>query len=657
MTSPLRINLPALLLLLISAQPVIGQPSLSGSSPRGLIAGKEVKLHLEGDQLQEPMKVWTSAAAQIHEVTTAADGKSAEVKITIDSTTPVGGMGIIVATVKGVSDPLTILVDDMESVRDQGGNHTAATAQGIRIPAAIDGRSDGAKSDFYSFTARAGQIVSVEVVAQRIGSKMDPVLRLLGPNLNEILQVDDDPGLGADCRLQLDCPQAGTFFIEVRDNTFQGGEAYRLRVGDFPIIAAPIPLGGRLGSIASFTFAGRDAAQTPPMIVEIPNQVPAGSWAVSVRKAGGTNSAPVKLTTSELPEAVEAEPNDELGQATTVTTPCAVSGIFQCTGDADLYRFAAASGTPIRLTSSGRRFGSPAYVFMTLLDANGKVVTETKVTDSEELTLSFAPPSDGIYYLAARDLNRRGGAEFAYRIEFRTGPDFSLSLKNDAAATVKAHLPQGDGTFGLSIVADRQGYDGPITLGLAGSNTGFQLHGESIAAEKNETRLLLTVPPNSCEPDLQLLRLIGTATIEGRTVRRRVHTEAILRTKSPALLYPPAWQDGLIATATVAVATPLFEISSEQDHVAIVNGKGTFTFQINRHEKEFKADASVFVDNLPHGVQSSVESEKDQFIVTLACDETIAADEQTMRLTVIGEHADRGQTVSRELPVRLVAQQ
>jgi hypothetical protein len=299
---------------------------------------------------------------------------------------------------------------------------------------------------------------------------------------------------------------------------------------------------------------------------------------------------------------------------------------------------------------------------MTLLDANGRVVAESKVTDSEELTLSFAPPSAGIYYLAARDLNHRGGAEFAYRIEFRSGPDFLLSLKNDAAATVKAHLPQGDGTLGLSIVADRKGYDGPIDLELAGSNPGFQLHGNTIAAKQNATRLLLTVPPDSCEPDLRLLRLIGTATIEGRTIRRRVHTEAILRAKSPAMLYPPDWYDGLISTATIAAAAPLFEINSEQDHVAIVDGKGTFTFEIDRREKEFKTDARVFVDSLPRGFRSSVESEKDRFIVTLTCDNKAAmdehtVDEQTMRLAIIGEHAGRGQTVSRMLPVRLVAQQ
>ena len=238
---------------------------------------------------------------------------------------------------------------------------------------------------------------------------MDSVIRLLDAQRKELMLADDDMGLGADCRLQHICGQTGDYFIEVRDNRFQAGGVYRLRVGDFPIITSPLPLGGRIGSTAVFRFAGADAANMSPLIFRVLPSVPTGWLNMGVRSTSGVCSAMTTIAASDLPEFVEAEPNNNLGESTPVTLPCAVSGVLQSENDRDFYEFAATKSERIDLTAYGRRFGSPAYVFMTLYDSDGKVA-ETRVADSEEWTLSYTARADGVYRLAARDLLHRGAA-------------------------------------------------------------------------------------------------------------------------------------------------------------------------------------------------------------------------------------------------------
>ena len=641
----------SVLLNLVFAVTALSQPTLTDATPRGLSPGKPVELCLHGDKLDGRLKIWCAAPASIEHITPDTQGKSVNLTITVDPAAPVGVTGLVVANEFGVSDPLMVMVDDMISTHDSGANHAIEEAQSITLPSAVDGRGDGVKSDYYRFHAQLGQRISIEVVAQRMASSMDPVVRLLDSRQKEILLADDDVGLGADCRLQHICGQAGDYYIEVRDNQFQAGGQYRLRVGDFPMITSTLPLGGRLGSTEVFRFAGADAASMPPLFLAIPNSTPTPWLGMSVQAVGGGCSAMTTIAASDLPEFVEAEPNDKLGESTRVTLPCAVSGVLGIEHDQDFYEFAATKDQRIDLTAHGRRFGSPAHVFMTLYDSDGKVAVETQVAPSEEWTLSYTAPADGLVYVAARDLLRRGGECFAYRIEMRSGPDFSLVLKNDQNANVKFALPHGDGACGLTVEAKRRGYEGPIRLELQTTDGPLQAYNNVIPAKANEVRLFLAVPREFSEAELGMIRIVGVADIDGRKVRRTMSTEPTLRTKMPHVLYPPSWYDGLITTVVVKPATPFFDISSDQQSLKLTDGRGEYVFRIRRKDKDFKAGVNVSFGALPPGFETSVKADKDEYVVALLGDEKASRDEFTLRLVSIGEHQGRGQAVVREIPV------
>ncbi len=647
-------NLAGLTVVWLAAvQAAIAQPSLSEATLGGLPPGEPVELSLHGDKLEGQLRIWCATPAHIEQITPGTDGKSVTFKITVDALAPVGVTGLVVANALGVSDPLMLMVDDMDSARDNGANHGVEDAQAITIPAAVDGRSDGVQADYYRFHARQGQRVSIEVVAQRMASSMDAVIRLLDAQYKEVMLADDDAGLGADCRLQHICEQAGDYFIEIRDNRFQAGGTYRLRVGDFPIITSPMPLGGRLGSTALFRFAGEDAANVSPLICSIPHSVSTVCLGMNVKATGGVCSAMTTIATSDWPEYVEVEPNNNLGESTSVTLPCAVSGVLQSERDEDFYEYAVTKGQRIDLTAYGRRFGSPAYVFMTLYDADGKVAAESQIADREEFTLSYTAPTDGLYRLGARDLLHRGGASFAYRIEMRSGPDFSLVLKNDKSANIKFHLRRGDGACALTVEAKRRGYDGQIRLELDKAGDGLRVYNNVIPAKANEVRMFVATSPDFEEAELRMIRVVGIADISGREVHRPMRTEPSLRAKMPQVLYPPGWYDGLVAITTIGPAKPFFDLQSDQEAVELTQGSGEYVFHLERLEKEFTSAINVFPEDLPPGFEASVKSDKDTYTVTITGDEA-ATSEFEVRLVTIGEHQGRGQVLVKKVPVRIV---
>src|SRR5207249_172983 len=128
------------------------------------------------------------------------------------------------------------------SIVESGENKTMTNAQQLKLPVAVDGASDELSFDYYKFTAKKGQRISFEIVAQRLGSRLDPVLRLLDAKGRELEYCDDDPGAGADSRFAHRFAAGGKYFLEIRDVNYQGGPQYfyRLRVGNLPAGGEPV---------------------------------------------------------------------------------------------------------------------------------------------------------------------------------------------------------------------------------------------------------------------------------------------------------------------------------------------------------------------------------------------------------------------------------
>src|SRR4029077_8983845 len=165
---------------------------------------------------------------------------------------PIGFHTIRVATKQGVSNFRPFIVDELPVLAETDSNRTKDTAQVVPVPVVVTGRSDPEASDFFKVKVAAGQTLTFEVIARRIGSPLDPIIVLHDAKTKRELvdlYADDTPGLQSDCRLTHTFKEAGEFLVEVRDTTYRGGGDffYRLRIGDFPGAITAYPLAAQRG--------------------------------------------------------------------------------------------------------------------------------------------------------------------------------------------------------------------------------------------------------------------------------------------------------------------------------------------------------------------------------------------------------------------------
>ena len=403
-----------------------------------------------------------------------------------------------------------LLIDDLPGIAKVGNNKTIATAQSVSLPIAVDGACDPESSDFYRFTVAAGQRVSFEVFARRLGSPLDPMIRLLTAAGHELAFSDDEASTGADSRLSYKFDVAGEYLLELRDIRYQGAAThrYRLRLGDIPLPSLPYPLAAQKGTAMAIQLIDKNVELPIPMTVTVPADAQGNRFNVAAAYAAGQGSSWVTLLASDLAEQLEQEPNDTPECSTVVCIPGAIDGRFETKNDRDFYQFEAKKNQKFVFTGQTRSLGSPSDLFMRLYNSDGGVLAEAEDTGAEESALTYTFPADGIYRLRVEDTNHRGGADEVYRIlvePYQAG--FTLQ-----AAAEKVDAPQ-NGVFIVKVTAVRRDYNGPITLAVEGAGDGCVVRNNIIPEGKPETTLSVMLGPSIQAGQTAMLKIIGQAKI------------------------------------------------------------------------------------------------------------------------------------------------
>ena len=381
----------------------------------------------------------------------------------------------------GLSNLKFFLIDDLHAPPAAGDNSSASRALAIEPPCAIDSQTKTDQVRYYSFKASAGQGLSFEVLSQRIGSSLDPVLRILDSEQKELAY--SNASIGADSRISWMPEKDGSYLLELRDVTWRGGEGfdYRLRIGDFPLVSAPYPLRAEEGKPAQISIAGLDSAGIKPREVRLPEGSSGRAFPLAVRPPGRSSSSFVTLLSSALPELLEKEPNNQAANALRLEYPCAINGLFSSKGDRDYYSIEGKKGERVLISGETRRSGSPTDLFLRLEKPGGEKIADAEdqsydpgedkqkgknyYFDEGSIDHTFA--SDGPVILMVEDLTGRGGPEHVYRVEVRpTRGRFALEL-----AETSYHAPAG-GSFKVKVHCRRNGYKGPGELEVAGRPAG-----------------------------------------------------------------------------------------------------------------------------------------------------------------------------------------
>src|SRR5262249_9408856 len=126
----------------------------------------------------------------------------------------------------------------------------------VKLPVTINGRIFPREDiDDWSFTARKGEVVHAEVQAARLGSPLEPWLRILDDKGRVLTEKDN---FGTDSFLSFTAPADGTYRVRIQDAQRQGGQnfVYRLTLTSGPRIERVFPAGGRKGSRVRLEAAG-----------------------------------------------------------------------------------------------------------------------------------------------------------------------------------------------------------------------------------------------------------------------------------------------------------------------------------------------------------------------------------------------------------------
>ena len=229
----------------------------------GVRAGESVDVTLRGTDLEGAHTLWFD-----HPGLRAFLLKGSTFRVVCATGTPVGHHDVRVVGPYGVSNPRAFVVGDRPEVVEVEPNNTPEQANPIEINSVVNGEIAGTDVDVFAFDGKKGQRLLLDLAAERLESRLDATLRVLGPDGHEIAENRDS--FGADPFLDLTLPADGRYAIKVHDVAYNGSpdHGYRLTIHDGPHLDAIVPAVAPAGVATIFTLIGRNlGGQAAPDLV------------------------------------------------------------------------------------------------------------------------------------------------------------------------------------------------------------------------------------------------------------------------------------------------------------------------------------------------------------------------------------------------------
>jgi hypothetical protein len=155
--------------------------------------------------------------------------------------------GVYPVTIRGKagllhSNPMPYAQSPLPECLEKEPNSQLRTAQKVTLPIIINGRIDTtSKKDIFQFEGRSNDVVVAEVIARRLNSPLDSILKITDEK-GKILALNDDredesTGINthhADSLISYTLPKNGTYYLHLTDTQNRGGEdyGYRLRISE-----------------------------------------------------------------------------------------------------------------------------------------------------------------------------------------------------------------------------------------------------------------------------------------------------------------------------------------------------------------------------------------------------------------------------------------
>ncbi len=550
-------------------------PRIAAISPSGIRRGVTTEVVVSGTNFAGSPR-WLGSFGSVvqpvgSEVGKPTDLTSCKLRITPDPDVPVGVYLVRIQTEGGLSNPFPFAVDQVPHLIEVEDNSSFGLAQKVTTPAVVEGQASGSDVDYFRFSGRRGEKVVIDAVCARVGSGVDPSIRLSTLARRFVAAADDTPGLLTDARLFAELPTDGDYVVELADTRYQGAGTrtnYRLLIGRGLSAAGMVfPLGGRRGDLLPVELTGgtlpgstphradvllsqsleTEPGRVAPQISEmsggltILDPITSGGWFL-----GHDVEAMPPLAVGAAPEFRESL--DPAAPAIRATLPAVFNGQIEAPRDTDVYVVTGVTpGQKVRVVLEAASFGS-------LLDGVVQVrgASDTILSTSDDSAIPTRrkpklPPADpnapkkppimsldsealvtipaGLneISLTVRDLEGDGGPGYPYRLTVEpVVPGFVLL----ASTQDQVNIPRG-GTVGISVEAERTDFLGPITLKVANPPPGVTVRAGLIPFGQTVGTLSLSAAPDA-RFDAVTLQITGESVGPNGPIRAEATRTTIL---------------------------------------------------------------------------------------------------------------------------------
>jgi hypothetical protein len=429
-------------------------PTVARISPEGMQRGTTASFIIEGRSLSDASAIIfdaTGLSGKVSEITDVPEkitgpragvdlgaqvplGKkqTAKLEITAAKDATPGLHRFRVKTALGTSNLVVLAIGALSEIkrREAAEMDAGASPQAVELPATLVGTiAKAGERQIYRFAGKAGEEIVFSVQASALGSKLASIL-VLSDNSGQTLATSARNPNMRDAELDFKLPRNEDYTISIADRDLGGGEGYfyRLDGGDLPYVSSVFPLGVRAGKPARVSVQGinlgglREVNVVPPANTE--------GWTTMPLDVVGDGIRPineVRLAVGNEPDILEAEPNDTIARAQTVSLPVTINGHIDGGAgrggnpDEDYFRFHAAKGERLSIDVAAARLGSALDSVIEVLDAQGNAIpratirclneTTTTLSDRDSRTdgirlVSTSGLREGDYLMVGDELNR-----------------------------------------------------------------------------------------------------------------------------------------------------------------------------------------------------------------------------------------------------------
>lgn len=595
-----------------------GTPVLTQIVPRGAQRGTEKEFTFVGARLFDAKEVFFYDDGFEVKKIEQVNANSVKVTIAISADCRIGEHVAQLRTAGGVSDYRNFFVGVLPEVGEAEPNSEFNAPQKIESGTTVNGVIKNEDLDWYQIEAKAGQRISVEVEAIRLGFMFDPYIEIRDDEGNELAKCDDCPLLKQDAFLSINAPADGTYNIMVRESSYGGNDncRYRLHVGDFPRPALVYPAGGKFGESKEVTFYGGPAG---PMkqTVTLPEKVGFRDG-LFCKDEAGVSPSPLPFLLSDLESSEEVEPNNGFLEQKALGLPIAIDGRLAHNDSNDWHRITAKKGQTWIIDCQARRIGSPLDPVINIFYAKNKkhIAGNDDFGGKPDAQLRFQVPEDGDYFVRVKDHLDRSGDHFIYRLQIEAPkPNLTVNIRrNDRYSQRRQQIaiPKGN-RFGLLMDAAKQNFGGQIKLIADSLPAGVTMECKPMAANMNFMPVVFSASEDAVIDgglfDFKA-ELVDKPEVNGGY---RLRADLVLGVPNNRLYYPC-----FVDKAAVAVLDPVpFKLEMVPPKAPLLrNGQATVKVKIHRDEG-FEKDVWLQFPFRPPGVgtnyQVKVPKDKNEF--------------------------------------------